>query len=501
MRLKKSVYNMTFIFFQQVVTAIYGLVIPALLIKTYGSSTNGIIASITQFLSYIVLLEAGVGSVIGSALYKPLATGDMKRISGIVKATEIFFHKLAKIFLVYLCVVAVVYPYFVRNQFGWLFTFSLVFIISVSTLAQYYFGITYQLLLQADQKRWIVALLQTGSTVAALFITLGCVKLNLSIHLLKVLVAGVYVVRPLALRWYVKKNYRLDDKVEADNEALSQRWDGLAHHIAYIIHYNTDITVLTFFASMLEVSVYSVYYNIVSNIYKIISSVTLGLQASVGNIIAKKEKELLERTLNEYETLNFMLINIFYSCVLILIFPFVKLYTSGVQDVNYIRMNFAVFLVLSEAAYGLRSPYDMIIFASGHFKQTRTGAYIEAGLNIGISLLLVRKWGITGVAVGTLAAMLFRAVHYAFYLQNNIIYRPVNIFLRKLAVNFWTGFTVVFVFWKFTFEIHSYQQWFAHAIVVFLSVTLINILINLVFQKKEILGIIHHFYKRADRGV
>lgn len=500
MRLKNSVYNTVFIFLQQIATAVYGLIVPALIIKTYGSSVNGAISSITQFLSYITLLEAGMGSVIGTALYKPLADGDIKRISGVVKATENFFRKLAKIFLLYLCTIAVVYPYFVKEQFSWFFTFSLVLIISVSTFAQYYFGITYQLLLQADQKRWIVALIQIGSTIATLFITIGCIQLGFGIRLLKLVVAVIYVLKPLILSGYVKKNYQLDNNAAPDNDALSQRWDGLAHHIAYIIHYNTDITVLTIFTNVLEVSVYSVYYNIVSNIYRLISSVTLGIQSSVGNMIAKGEKCLVERTLNEYETLNFMLINILYSCVLILIIPFIKLYTVGVQDVDYIRPYFAIWLVLSEAAYSLRSPYDMIIFGSGHFKQTKRGAYIEACLNIVISLLLVKKWGGVGVAVGTFSAMLFRATQYAIYLQNNIMYRSIKIYIKKLLINFGTGAVIVCVFWNFNINLNSYFQWFEYASGVFLVVVAVNLLLNFVFYRKEMIGIISHFYKVKKRN-
>lgn len=494
MRLRNSIYNTIFLLLQQIITAIYGLIVPALIIRTYGSDVNGLVSSITQFLSYISLLESGVGSVITAALYKPLADQDTYKISGIVKAAEDFFRKLSYIFICYLVIVAIVYPYIIRNSFDKGFTFLLIVIISISTFSQYYFGITYQLLLQADQKNWFISLIQIVSTLIILVITIICINVHTSIHVLKLICTIVYVLRPLMLNLYVHKKYNLDKTVIKDKEAINQRWDGLAHHIAYIIHYNTDITVLTFFTNVLEVSVYSVYYNIVSNIYKIISSIKVGIKDSVGNMIARGETELVNKTLDEFETLNFMLLNVFYSCVLILIMPFIRLYTKGVNDINYIRPCFAGILVLSETAYGLRAPYDMIIFAAGHFKQTKKGAYIEAGINILISIILVNHFGIAGVVSGTLVAMCFRAFQYVLYLSKNIVFRPVKVFIKKLVVNLCFGICLCSIFLQIKINISSYSVWIVYAIIVFLTILIFNIIFNMVLFKDNFKGIIKYFF-------
>lgn len=44
--------------------------------KYFGSELNGLVTSITQFLGFITLLEAGVGNVVQSSLYRPLAQKD-----------------------------------------------------------------------------------------------------------------------------------------------------------------------------------------------------------------------------------------------------------------------------------------------------------------------------------------------------------------------------------------------------------------------------------------
>ena len=70
---------------------IYGLIIPILIIKYYGSNTNGLVSSITQFLSYIVLLEFGIGPVVKNALFKPLVEKNKKNIEDVLATAKHFF--------------------------------------------------------------------------------------------------------------------------------------------------------------------------------------------------------------------------------------------------------------------------------------------------------------------------------------------------------------------------------------------------------------------------
>ena len=70
MRSKKAIYNIVTNLVLQIVTIIYGFIVPKIIISNFGSNTNGLISSITQFLSYIALLESGFGPVVKSILYK-----------------------------------------------------------------------------------------------------------------------------------------------------------------------------------------------------------------------------------------------------------------------------------------------------------------------------------------------------------------------------------------------------------------------------------------------
>ena len=72
MNRKSVLKNILSSLFLQIVVLLYGFIIPSLIIRNYGSETNGLISSITQFLAYISLLELGIGPIIKNLLYAPI---------------------------------------------------------------------------------------------------------------------------------------------------------------------------------------------------------------------------------------------------------------------------------------------------------------------------------------------------------------------------------------------------------------------------------------------
>ncbi len=510
MRSKKALMNTATSLLLQFVSVVCGFIVPRIIIGTYGSEVNGLTASITQFLSYIALFEAGVGGVVRAAMYKPLAHKEQTKLSGIVKATENFFRKIALIFVGYMFVLAGAFPVLVNKDFDWLFTAVLVVVIGISTFAQYYFGMTYTVLLYADQKRYITSFLQILTVILNAILVVIFANLGASIHWLKLGTAAVYILRPIVLNLYVKRKYQLDKTVKPDTEAIKQRWDGLGHHIAYFVNLNADVVILTLVSkissafSIAEVSVYTVYHAVVYGIVNITSSFSAGMEAGFGNMIANGEKENLNKKFALYEFIYYTVVTIMFTCAGILILPFVKIYTAGIADVNYIRPVFAYIIVLAYAAYAIRSPYNTLTLAAGHYKQTRNGAFAEAGINVAVSVICVFVWGIVGVAIGTLAAMVFRTVQYAWYLSKNILERSFGVFVKRVVIAALisvASFLLVNVLPKVAVE--SYITWFLFAIETAAVVVAITFIFSFIFAKTELIDSIGYikntFLKRKKK--
>lgn len=486
MRSKKAIFNILTSLGLQFIRVIYGFIVPKIIIGQFGSDVNGLISSITQFLAYIALLESGFGPVVRSVLYKPIAKKDTKQIEGILKSSESFFRKISMVFVGYIVVLIFVYPRIVNSNFDYFFTISLLIIISISTFAEYYFGMTYRLFLQADQKTYIISIIQIVLYIINIFIVVLLARLNASIQMIKLVTGFVFVLRPILQNLYVKSHYDIHLKHVEEKVNIEQKWDGLAQHIAAVIHGNTDITVLSIFSTMAEVSVYSVYLLVVNGVKNIVLSLSSGIDASWGDMMARGERENLNRKFNMYEVIYHTMNTIIFTCTIVLIIPFLTVYTKKFVDADYIRPLFGTLLVISEYIWAVRLPYSSIIIAAGHFKQTRIGAWVECLVNIVLSVILVRRHGIVGVAIGTIVAMSLRTIEFIYHTNTHILHRNVlESFKKVFLVIVETAFVMFVARFLPMKENISYIYWILNAIIVFISTTLIVGIINFICYREE----------------
>ena len=297
-RQSKAKKNIFTSLFSQVVVLTCGIIVPRMMIGAFGSEAYGATASITQFLAYITLLEGGVGGVARAALYKPLALNDSGTISAIMKEIERFFRVIALIFVGYVLVLACCFKTISQiDCMDWISTFVLVVVISISTFGQYFIGLSNSILLQAAQKTYIPNVLTIGATVLNAIFTIVLIQLGCNLIVVKLVSSFIFFMRPVVLWVYVKRYHTLNRSQSQDKKTyLTQKWTGLGQHIAFFLHSNTDIVVLTVLADLRTVAVYSVYNMIISHIQSLAISFSSGMEAVFGDMLARDEKKQLHET-------------------------------------------------------------------------------------------------------------------------------------------------------------------------------------------------------------
>lgn len=486
MRSKKAIVNFLTSLLLQIIVIIYGFIVPKIIISSFGSIVNGLVSSITQFLGYINVLDSGFGYVVKSLLYKPIAEKNKEKIGNILYQTEKFFRKIAIIFIIYIVGLCIIYPMMINDSFSKVYTISLIVIISIGTFAEYFFGMTYRLFLQADQKSYVVTIIQISTYMLSLACIIIIANLGGSIQLLKLAGGLIYVLRPLLQNAYVKKKYKISFKNVDKNFKIKNKWDGLAQHIAAMIHKNTDVTILTIFCNLAEVSVYSVYFMIVSGIKSFVNIFSDSIRDIWGDMLAKGEYENLNKKFSNYEVIYNSLCVVIFLCTFLLIVPFVQVYTDGVNDVNYMRYDFAFLFVLSEFIAMIRVPYSSIVQTAGHFKETQKGAWVEAIVNIVLSVILVKQFGLIGVTIGTIVAMTIRTIEFSYHSSKYIIKRNV---LKGFSKPFISVIEILILYFclsniKF-FEITNYLAWFIYAIIIFVISTVLVGTINIIIYRKD----------------
>jgi len=418
----------------QFITIMSGFIIPKIILSVFSSEVNGLVSSLNQFLNYISLLEGGLAGVVMANLYQPLAKKDEKKISAIINTTKKFYHNISLIFIIYTIILAIIYPLVIKTSFTFSYVFSLTIILSITLFIQYNFSLALRLLLQADKKVYMVSFTQTILTLLNIILFYIFSKVFPSIHFLKFVSATCFLLQPIIYYVYVHKHYKLDGKVEEDNSLSKSRWDGLAINIAAFIHNSTDIAVLTIFTNLKIVSVYSIYSLVTIGLKKIITSISGGIIPSIGHLYAKGNKKELNEKFELYEFIIFFITFFLFTVGGLLITSFVLLYTKNVTDINYNEPVFGLLIILAEMIFCLREPYVSLAYTANKFKEMKKVAYIEAIMNIVISIILVSNFGLIGVAVGTIISLLYRTLYHVVYLKNHILNRSILEFLKKVVL-------------------------------------------------------------------
>lgn len=485
MRSKRLLINIITNLLLEAIIVIHGFIIPKIIISSFGSDVNGLVASITQFLAYISLLEAGFGPVVKAMLYKPIALKQKETIKKILKSAERFFRRIAVIFLIYMAVLCIVYPSIANSDFDRFYTVSLIAIIGISTFSEYFFGMTYKMFLQAKQKQFVISIIQICTYIVSIVVVILLAKCGAGVHVIKLASGLIFVFRPIIQNYYVKKKYAIDLR-NTGTIKIKQKWDGLAQHVAWVIHSNTDIVVLTLFSTLEEVSVYSVYYLVIKGVKSLTQAFANGVDSTFGDMIAKDEKTNLNKKFSVYELIYGTVSTVVFSVTIVLITSFVALYTNNVSDANYVRPLFGVLLTVGEFVWIIRQPYNNLIKAAGKFKETRIGAWIECIANIVISIALVNWLGLIGVAIGTLIAMTIRTCEFIYFSNKHILKRPVRKSVIKVTVQLIEMAVIVFIGVKLSMTVaNDYLNFFGNCVIMFSIALVLVLIINICFFRKE----------------
>lgn len=293
MRKTKLLYNTLSSLLYQIITIICGFILPRIILQYYGSEVNGLVNSITQFLQVIAFLDLGVGAVVQTALYKPLADKDCDQISKIYKSASKFFKNIARILIVYMIILIIFYPIVVNKSFDFYYTATLIIAMGISYFAQYYFGVVNRLLLIADQNGYIQYNIQIVTLIINTIACIILIKMNVSIQIVKLTTSIIYLARPLLFKYYVDKKYSINKNIIYNVEPINQKWNGVAQHVAAVVIDGTDSIVLTIFSTLTNVSIYGVYNLVVMGVKQLFMSLTNGIQSLIGELWAKQEMDTL----------------------------------------------------------------------------------------------------------------------------------------------------------------------------------------------------------------
>jgi hypothetical protein len=440
MNKRRSLFNIAVGIGSQCVSIVLGIIIPRLFLTSFGSEMNGFLNSIGQVFAYFALLEAGVGAATLQALYGPLANDNKKEISEIMSATDYYYKKTGRLYLIAVLLVAIGYPVVVSSNIPAWTMITIILFNGIPGIISYYFQGKFIILLQAEGKNYINTALTSIATTLVSVAKIIMLLLGYNIIAIQFTYLVINILKIIAIGVYISKNYQWVNLKENPNyKAIGQKNAAFVNQICDLIFRNTDTVILTIFSGLKVVSVYTMYTLLYSMIRTALDYVAQGFSFVMGQTF-NRDRERYIQLHDLYETYRMALVFALYNIALIFIIPFMKLYTAGITDINYLDYKVAVLFSVFYVMTGARACCSDVINYAQHFRKTQSRCIVEAVINLVVSIIAVKLWGIYGVLIGTIVALIYRMNDMFIYANVRILYRSPWVSYKRFISN-----TIIFI--------------------------------------------------------
>lgn len=479
--------NMISAIVAQIVTIITGFLVQRYILITYGSTYNGLISSITQILQYLVLLEAGLTTASIQALYKPITEHDSKTINGILSATKNKFFKVGEIFLTALLLSSFVLPFVVSDEVSYWFTFAITIASGIGSGLTYMFINKYQALFFAENRTSLVYNLTSTSNIAICIAKILLMTCGASIVFVQAATLIGVLIRLVIMRTIFKKDYpELSLNKDPRYDLISKSNNVLVHQIAGFVHNNTDVLLITIFADLKSVSLYTVYNMVYSHVNSLMQSVFAQAPMGYFGQFYAKDRDNYKGLFSTFETGYTCITFIVMTAVMEMILPFVSLYTKGVNDISYINPLLAWLFFFAQTLNLVRIPSILTVNVSGYFKETQKGAIIEAIINLSVSIPLFFVYGVHGLLIGTIAAMLYRSIDITLFTYRMICKKKILSFFVKMITHFVIAVGCIILSSHIIESlVTTWMSWVLCGICAFIITSIVFAIIDLVLYRNE----------------
>lgn len=458
MNVKKGIKNIIASALSQGVSLLLGIIIPRLVLVNLGSEANGLLNTISNVLVYVALLEAGVGDASRQAMYGPVGRQNYADINAVLAATDHFYKRTGRWYLAVILLLTFVFPLSLDSSMPRWHIMAVMFLSGMPGVIKYYYQGKFNILLRTEGKGYILTNISTIIHVATSLSKIVLLLAGADIVELQIMYMCFNLLQVGALALYIRRHYPwIDLKVKPNFGAISQSKNALVHQVSSLIFYNTDSLLLTYFCGLKAVSVYSIYTMLFGVIISALGYIS-SFEFILGQNFHTNRKRYL-KLVDTYEILHMTLAFCLLCIANIFINPFVALYTAGVSDINYIDKYLPYLMIATYLLSNGRASSSLTITFAGHFRQTQNHSIYEAIINIVVSLLGVWQFGIYGVLLGTIAALLYRTNIMILYANRKILGRSAWITYRRWLLNL-ALFIVVTVVGKWFFSFVALDSYF-----------------------------------------
>lgn len=403
----------------QLILTITGFLTRTVFINILGTTYLGVSGLFSNILTVLSFAELGVGQAIIFSLYKPIADQDEEKICSLMNLYSRIYRVL---FVVVLAFGLAILPFLpmIISDINSIPNIRIIYVMYVINSASTYLFSYRGTFVTASQKNYVINIMSFGTNIIMAIVQIISLIIfknyfvYLGVQIFFGIIQNVLTYAYSSWKFSFLKRKRVKPLEKSELKKIKDNIKALIlYKIGTISLNSTDNIIISSFVGVRIVGVYSNYLLLQTSITGFLSTVFNNLTASIGNLNAKES--------NEKKMFLFKVINLstfwFYSvssiCLFVCMTPFIHIWIGD----DYV-LPLSVSLIVSINTY-----ISGMLFAPFNYRQTM-GIFVEgkwrpvisAVINIVVSIIFAKWWGLPGVLWGTAVARLSTNVWFDPYL-------------------------------------------------------------------------------------
>ena len=497
-RLHNTVRNMSWHMIYQVIVMTLGVILPKYIISVYGSEVNGLTSTIKHVLTLVTIVQAGLGTSATYLMYKPLEENDKVRIASILKSIKKVYRIIAFVVAGIGFVASAILAFTVEGSIGEKYIFIASFITCIDSSLSLYFTAACNLFLNAKQDKYVISIVTmiTGVLNYGIQIIILLLKptfLFLYFNNMFICILNIVILVIVFGKKYEPYKLTKEEQKAVKTVPIPGVTYAAMNEASHAAVYGMITVVVSIMGSLTAASVLSVYMMVINLISTVSTVAYSSFVPSYGSLVAEGNMEKTNRIFEIFQFTFFSLMTFLFMCTTVLIVPFVKIYTAGITDAEYVNELLMILCVVYGMFYAFRIPYNNTVSVTGLFEETSKQPMICAVLAVALMFAL------TGI-------------NYALVMIGPVFFYVANTFYQHFALkklfrgfqndHFWRHFAVAMAGFLIALSLYhivpisavSFGDWILYAVAT-TAVCGVILLVLLVMLDGSSLKLTYNFFK------
>lgn len=413
-RTENVVRNMKVGMLVQIMQIILNFVSRTIFIKILGSEYLGVNGLFSNILKVLSFAELGIGNAIIFSMYKPIAQEDTAKINSLMKLYKKAYHAIGIVILIGGLAVIPFLDFIIKDapnineNIKWLYVLFL-----SNTVVSYFFTYKKSIII-GYQKEYIV------NTYRGIFIVFQTVAQSIFLVLTKnyIVYLVIEIIRTFLTDYLLSKKadkmYPYLDTKNAEELTHEERKNLfknvkslLLYKLASVILDGTDNIIISAMIGITQVGLYSNYTLIISAITTVVAQMLSAFTASIGNLNAIGNEKQKEKIFHQLFLISVLLYGFCAGGLMLCLNPFIRVW---VGEAYVLSLPTVIAILLHFYINGIQFAVYTYRTTLGLFVKGKWAPLFAAIINIILSILLAKVWGLVGIFLATSIARLVTIV-------------------------------------------------------------------------------------------